>query len=470
MLVLAKSVTRMWAQGSLSCALHAFVWLACMLSLVTAHGTNEALYSSPLISDDPVDHARYRERHQASLREDGHTPLLEWPGNKIVVPSVPEAYQAQPAAFGPSIEDPNGMWGHLVPISEFLREGSGSENSGCIQEPHDAAAKSGESTATLRHHINRTLRDVTSKTPPRDWVALVERGFCTFTDKVRTAQKLGAKAVIVGDSPSGRDSSDDEPFFFGLDVHGFSSSDPDDTGTSDGRLVTMHADEDTSDIHVPSGFVIRSSYLELLNLAQDAQKKKGSRNGLKVAVFLDQTMSEMPLLDLGVLLFLLPSLMTLVAMLLHQIQEAIKRYKERAPVHAIKNLPCYVWHPRGTPWELVANPSKPADAEGQTVSIALPTTWSRVGAWLWERVRLDSLRQRLFGHAGPEHSQEPRQAAEEHVPLLNEVNNSDAAQDAAETGSQQAGERHHWYIVDECPICLCEFEDGFVPVPRNRHR
>ena len=128
-----------------------------------------------------------------------------------------------------------------------------------------------------------------------------------------------------------------------------------------------------------------------------------------------------------------------------------------------------MWHPRGTPWELVANPSKPADAEGQTVSIALPTTWSRVGGWLRERVRLESLRQRLFGHAGPEHPQEPRQAAEEHVPLLNEVNNSDAAQDAAETGSQQAGERHHWYIVDECPICLCEFEDGFVPAPRNRH-
>jgi E3 ubiquitin-protein ligase RNF13 len=36
--------------------------------------------------------------------------------------------------------------------------------------------------------------------PPCDnWIALVERGNCTFIDKVRFMQQSNAKAVIVGD-------------------------------------------------------------------------------------------------------------------------------------------------------------------------------------------------------------------------------------------------------------------------------
>jgi E3 ubiquitin-protein ligase RNF13 len=32
-----------------------------------------------------------------------------------------------------------------------------------------------------------------------NWIAIVERGGCTFVEKVRSLQKSGAKAVIIGD-------------------------------------------------------------------------------------------------------------------------------------------------------------------------------------------------------------------------------------------------------------------------------
>ena len=34
--------------------------------------------------------------------------------------------------------------------------------------------------------------------PPKDWVALIQRGRCSFVEKIRFAQELGAKAVIIG--------------------------------------------------------------------------------------------------------------------------------------------------------------------------------------------------------------------------------------------------------------------------------
>lgn len=37
------------------------------------------------------------------------------------------------------------------------------------------------------------------RAPCDNWIAIVERGGCSFIDKVRTLQSSGAKAVIIGD-------------------------------------------------------------------------------------------------------------------------------------------------------------------------------------------------------------------------------------------------------------------------------
>jgi hypothetical protein len=40
---------------------------------------------------------------------------------------------------------------------------------------------------------------IQSKPPTKDWIALVERGQCSFLQKVKSMQDSGAIAVIVGD-------------------------------------------------------------------------------------------------------------------------------------------------------------------------------------------------------------------------------------------------------------------------------
>jgi len=72
--------------------------------------------------------------------------------------------------------------GYVIPLSSFTlpcaSEGSllfPEQNSGC---PHLCISGPNQPTET--------------------WIALVQRGKCEFVKKVREAQRLGAKAVVVG--------------------------------------------------------------------------------------------------------------------------------------------------------------------------------------------------------------------------------------------------------------------------------
>jgi len=68
---------------------------------------------------------------------------------------------------------------------------------------------------------------------PEDWIALVERGGCSFADKVRAMQQSGAKAVVVGDNVPGN------------------------------GLLTMFSPTDASDIVISSVFVAQWAYRDL---------------------------------------------------------------------------------------------------------------------------------------------------------------------------------------------------------------
>jgi E3 ubiquitin-protein ligase RNF13/E3 ubiquitin-protein ligase RNF167 len=84
------------------------------------------------------------------------------------------------AAFGAEIHDP--ILGYVIPLSSFTTPCASNssllfpeENSGCpflcINGPNQ---------------------------PTESWIALVQRGKCEFVKKVRQAQWLGARAVVVG--------------------------------------------------------------------------------------------------------------------------------------------------------------------------------------------------------------------------------------------------------------------------------
>lgn len=200
-----------------------------------------------------------------------------------------------------------------------------------------------------------------STKPPKDWIALVERGGeCAFVAKVRVAQALGATAVVVGDAPS----------------QGFEHGSPDgevDPGFS-GRLVTMFAPGDSRDIHIPSTFITRPSYIDLMRLideeSEDAlrscREKHGDahdacqeshlsthRRGVEIILWRDDFSWEWPLLDLAFVLLLLPSFMTIITIIVHRIRLARQRRRERAPQMAVLGLPCLIWRGNGQPWEKV---------------------------------------------------------------------------------------------------------------------
>ncbi|WFD33281.1 hypothetical protein MCUN1_000094 [Malassezia cuniculi] len=344
-----------------------------MLGVVATAGTPHGSF----VSDD---HAE-----SISAEEPGdHVPQVDWPGNKVVLPSLSISYRSRPAAFGPSTSA-DGIWGKLAPISLI----SGSDNLACGQDTE------------VKTHAK----------PPKDWVALVERGECPFADKVRYAQSLGATAVIVGDARG----EPDTDFFF--DFPGLALEE--DLGLSGGRLLTMRSDEDTSDIVIPSGFVIRPSYLELLGYAQP--------KGIRVGVFLDHAFDDGEMSDFGLVLLLFPACIMLFIIVYHHVRAAIKRFMDRAPLVAIQRLPCYMWQPDGQ-WERVAPSAVQARNDRAQPSPARGLDWV-----IENMYKAGVAAKRSLGFKSLQ--------VEEAVAI---------SQDAPR------------FVDDSCPICLVEFSEGDI--------
>ena len=142
------------------------------------------------------------------------------------------------------------------------------------------------------------------KHPPSDWIALIERGECSFEQKVRLAQSMGAKAVVVGDYME-QDDADDP-----MNIRVW-----DDISQQDANMpLVMLPDGDASDISIPSCFVIRSSYLELMEFAS---------SGVRVGLYLDAGLDDSIWEDVGLLIFLLPSIFALSSILLLNARESV---------------------------------------------------------------------------------------------------------------------------------------------------
>jgi hypothetical protein len=138
----------------------------------------------------------------------------------IVDRSPPITFTARPASFGHDLEDP--LLGYVIPLDAFTIP--------CGEDDPDSDPDliSGDSVDEVVEGYSRSgisteedpMRDKPTDTPDNlgcpkvcvagpyepdsnePWVALVQRGGCQFVDKAREAQRLGAKAVVVGgDNP-----------------------------------------------------------------------------------------------------------------------------------------------------------------------------------------------------------------------------------------------------------------------------
>ncbi|KAJ8324224.1 hypothetical protein QVD99_008552 [Batrachochytrium dendrobatidis] len=145
----------------------------------------------------------------------------------VSLPLTNTSYPDRGAAFG-SLIGPTGLVGILIPVNAIDSKHS---RSGC--KPISFESVPPLTQAQLSFNLHSSAH----------WIALVERGECSFADKVRAMQQSGASAVIIGDNS-----------FFG-------------------DLITMYSQGNVSDIVVPSVFISKPSYLAILELIGTTDSK-----------------------------------------------------------------------------------------------------------------------------------------------------------------------------------------------------
>ncbi|KAI9019288.1 hypothetical protein CLU79DRAFT_818511 [Phycomyces nitens] len=183
----------------------------------------------------------------------------------IRVVATNTTYADRLAAFGPRLSE-NGKLGFLVEPSQ--------DPTGCIVvEP-----------------------------PCTDWVALLQRGGCSFITKVRNMQKSGAIAVAVGD-PNHQ------------------------TG-----WITMYAPGITSDVVIPSVFLAQKEYRALLYLSKMVDTP------MMVLLQLDEIITW-PLLDMLMILFISPSIIMIFIYISYRLRQRKSHYIDMAPIEVVARLP-----------------------------------------------------------------------------------------------------------------------------------
>ncbi|KAL0579864.1 hypothetical protein V5O48_002111 [Marasmius crinis-equi] len=293
------------------------------------------------------------------------------------------SFISRPAAFGEEITTP--ILGYVIPLSSFTVPCSNQSftdpppNTGCpklcISGPHEPE-------------------------PSEPWIALVQRGDCEFVAKVREAQRLGARAVVVGgDNP---------------EISGY----PD-------TLVNMFSPEDSSDVRIAATFIRYSDYIELSHLIATSNTSHAGLRTLSLLITAEYSAWEWysPIITF-ITILLLPSILTFLTLLIHRVRAARAAQRERAPEDIVHSLPWRVW--TGTGWE---------KHEGSE-----PTTTNSFEV---------DLEQGLAPK--PDVPSEPR-SSEPEAGAPENPSTSDAAPETAE---------QPWFEKQmECAICLSEFEKG----------
>lgn len=244
--------------------------------------------------------------------------LSSWSESSVYVERTNSLHPSRPSSFGPHILD-EPLRGFLYPIES--------------------------ATATDAYACTALAVAPAPVVPSTPWIAMIQRGKCPFSQKVRFAQEHGAEAVVFGDQSEAEG------------------------GISGGHgLLTPWSPENTDDIRIPSTFVSRASYLSLLRTWKDEQElarqtpepplrdgstqtsisPRGGPNGADDLVGLEVVLSKdemlaSPFLDLLFVLLFLPSLLTLVTVFIQRIRLARAAQAERAPKDAVARLPVFRW-------------------------------------------------------------------------------------------------------------------------------
>jgi hypothetical protein len=209
----------------------------------------------------------------------------------IVVPSTNDTFASRPAAFGAGFDDI--IEGELV---KAWGDGLACDN---------LTELSGER--------------FTGK------IVLVQRGKCSFADKVRQVQYVGGIAAIVGDNTAGSG-------LLTMYAKGISHPPQELLRRVFVQLVDLG---DISDITIPSTFILHASYLSLSFLLSLPPP-------LKITI-LPSTASDWPILDTLLLVVLSPLFTLACIYFILILRRRVQRRKELAPLSVVKSLPHRKW-------------------------------------------------------------------------------------------------------------------------------
>ncbi|KAI0354870.1 hypothetical protein OH77DRAFT_1425459 [Trametes cingulata] len=268
---------------------------------------------APAVRAHPSDWLR---RFTPGSRDDGSW-LWSWAwasdGTVSVVDRYPPVtFPARPASFGAGLSEP--LLGYVIPLSSFTAP--------C---PYD----SGNSTSR-RHPFDPDpvfgcpelcISGSNEPDPTDKWIALVQRGGCPFVEKARQAQKLGARAVVVGGD---RDNPD--------------------------ALLNMFSEKDASDVTIAATYIKYWDYVELMSMIAVSNTTHSGLKTLSLLISTEYSAWEWysPIITF-IIILLLPSLLTFITLLIHRIRAARAAQRDRAPESVVYNLPWRVW--TGTGWE-----------------------------------------------------------------------------------------------------------------------
>ncbi|KAJ7600866.1 hypothetical protein C8J56DRAFT_911488 [Mycena floridula] len=305
----------------------------------------------------------------------------------IVDRSPTVSYPSRPAVFGVEISGP--ILGYVIPLSSFTSPCSSGNETQFGPMPNDGCPR-------------LCVNGPHQPDPTESWIALVQRGKCEFVSKVREAQRLGARAVVVG------------------------GQDPEVSGLPD-TLVNMFSPDDSTDVTIAATFIKYSDYSELSSLIATSNTSHSGLRTLSLLITADYSAWDWysPILTFVVIL-LLPSILTFITIFVHRIRAARAAQRDRAPEDIVRNLPWRIW--TGTGWE------KHEGGE-QVTSLASP-------------------------NADPEQT---LPAAEESTsrnpePEVVEPLNED---EEADPGTSTKPQASAWFENQfDCAICLCEFVKG----------
>ncbi|KAK2459694.1 hypothetical protein APHAL10511_008339 [Amanita phalloides] len=218
----------------------------------------------------------------------------------IVDHSPVVSFPSRPAAFGAEINEP--ILGYVIPVSSFTVP--------CPADDSDAFPSG-------RNNGCPPLCLTAPSYPTETWIALVQRGQCEFVRKVREAQRMGAKAVVVG------------------------GEDPAISGYPD-TLVNMFSPEDSSDIRIAATYIKFSDYMQLWQHIEASNTSHSGLRTLSLLITAEYSAWEWPIITFIVIL-LLPSALTFLTLLVHRIRAARAAQRDRAPEAIVHNLPWCIW-------------------------------------------------------------------------------------------------------------------------------